>query len=233
MDYINQIVGVTLGIRYAKSFRIPDIAGEIVDAVLYGKDSPFDPNIFPRIQENTARERTLYHPDTTEYLRINTDDIILGLALDNNFDEKVTWLENKAFYYFENHLFPKYEIKNIKRIGIMFDHKISKSTEVEQAVSLLTRKNVVDAENVNISFSKKLAAQEALYRKGVNDYKNTIYSFFEGGEALLARLDYQYYYEPVVEDLRECFGDKIFSDAKHFLTSNYHKWITDGNGNEE
>ncbi len=233
MDNLNHIIGITLGIRYAKSFRIPDIAGEIVDSILYGRNSPFDPKVFPRIQENSARERTLYNPETTEYFRINTDDIIIGLTVDNDFDKKVSWFIDKIFPYLKNDIFPKYEIKNIKRIGIIFDHKISKQKEIEEAISVLTKKNLYEVDNVNISFSKKTASSEALYRKGVGDYKNVIYSFFEENEALLARLDYQYYYKPVVEDLRDCFGERVLNDAQGFLIGTYHKWIMDKNSHEE
>ena len=38
-------------------------------------------------------------------------------------------------------------------------------------------------------------------------------------------LDYQYYYEPTIEDLRECFVDKILDDANNFLENNFYNWL--------
>lgn len=44
-------------------------------------------------------------------------------------------------------------------------------------------------------------------------------------EAIYADLDYQYYYEPAIEDLRECFTEKILEDAKSFLENNFYNWL--------
>jgi len=127
--------------------------------------------------------------------------------------------------YFQNELFRTYEIKNIRRLGIIFSHKISKNKKLTEAVSSFTENEITDADNINVSFSKKDPATEALFRKGVNDYKNRIYNFQELKEAVYADLDYQYYYEPAIEDLRECFIDKILDDAKSFLENNFYKWL--------
>jgi len=192
---------------------------------LYSDKSPFGTKFFPKVQENSNREKTLFNPQSSEYLRINTDDVILGIAVDNDFDKKFNWLKNNVLPYFQNELFRTYEIKNIRRLGIIFSHKISKNKKLTEAVSSFTENEITDADNINVSFSKKDPATEALFRKGVNDYKNRIYNFQELKEAVYADLDYQYYYEPAIEDLRECFIDKILDDAKSFLENNFYKWL--------
>ena len=75
-DFRKDIIGLTLGIRYAKSFRIPDISGDIVDHILYSSNSPFGTEFFPKLQ-SFSQEKILHNPKTSEYLRINTDDVIL------------------------------------------------------------------------------------------------------------------------------------------------------------
>jgi hypothetical protein len=222
----NNIIGITIGIRFARSFRIPDISGNIIDNILYGEKTPFGTKFFPKVQENSNREKTLYNSTTSEYLRINTDDLILGIEIDNDFQKKFDWLKSNVLNYFKDTLFREYKIKNIRRVGIIFSHKISKNRKLNEAVSLITEKALDDVDNVSISFSKKLVATEALYRKDVSDYKNTIYNFDEMKEAIYSALDYQYYYEPAIEDLRDCFVDKIFDDAKSFLENNYYKWLS-------
>lgn len=222
----NNIIGITIGIRFARSFRIPDISGNIIDNILYGEKTPFGTKFFPKVQENSNREKTLYNSTTSEYLRINTDDLILGIEIDNDFQKKFDWLKSDVLNYFKDTLFREYKIKNIRRVGIIFSHKISKNRKLNEAVSLITEKALDDVDNVSISFSKKLVATEALYRKDVSDYKNTIYNFDEMKEAIYSALDYQYYYEPAIEDLRDCFVDKIFDDAKSFLENNYYKWLS-------
>lgn len=219
------IVGITLGIRYSKSFRIPDIAGEIADRILYSPDSPFDADFFPQLQENSNREKTLHNPTTKDYLRINTDDIILGISLDNNFESKFNFLKDEVVPFFKDKLFKEFGIKNIKRFGIVYDHIIPNYNQIGEAIKTLTKNNESSTENVNISFSKKYASEEALYRSGVNDYRNIIYTFSEAAESVLVRLDFQYYYDPLIEDLRECFDEKILNDSLVFLEKKFHSWL--------
>ncbi len=220
-----KIIGITVGIRFARSFRIPDISGRIIDNILYGDKTPFGTDFFPKVQENSNREKTLYNPETSEYLRINTDDLILGITVNDDFDKKFDWIKNDVLKYFQDVLFREYEIRNIKRLGIIFSHKILKNQKLDEAVSLITDNSIENTDNISISFSKKLSTVEALYRKNVNDYRNTIYNFDEMKEAVYSTLDYQYYYDPIVEDLRNCFIEKILDDAKKFLKNDFHNWL--------
>jgi len=225
MDNLEQkIIGITFGIRFNRSFRIPEISGEIIDDILYSSKTPFGTKFFPRIQE-MRREKILVNDETTEYLRINTDDLILGLEVKNNFEDRFNFLSNDVLNYFKDILFKNYDLKNIRRVGVIFAHKIDCDKSIDEAVRVLTKNKIDSVDNVNISFSKKSPATEALYRKGVNDYKNTIYNLIELEGAVLAELDYQYYYNPPIEDLRECFVDKILFDAKAFLQKNYYDWL--------
>lgn len=224
-DQKNNIIGITIGIRFSRSFRIPDISGDIIDNILYSDKSPFGTSYFPKIQENSNREKTLFNPKTSEYLRINTDDLILGIEIENDFDKKFQWLRDDVLSYLKNELFKIYEIKNIRRLGVVFSHKIDKNKKLSEVITTFTNNEVIDADNISFSFSKKDPSNEALIRKGVSDYKNRIYNFQEIEESVNVNLDYQYYYEPAVEDLRECFSEKILNDAKSFLEDNFYKWL--------
>lgn len=231
MNIKEKMIGVVVGIRFKRSFRVPDISGEIIDDILYSDKSPFDSKFFPQVQEG-ARERILVNDETTEYLRINRDDIILGLVIEDNFDERFNWIKEEVLPYFKDVLFKKYGIKNIIRIGIIFSHKLKQDSILNTAVKLVTKESIEGVENINISFSKKLSSIEALYRKGVDDYKNSIYNFTEKGDELLAELDYQYYYNPPIEDLRECFTENVLDDAKTFLETQYYPWLINDKKNE-
>ena len=102
---------------------------------------------------------------------------------------------------------------------------MAKDKKFTDLVSSLTNESITSADKINISFSRKRAATEALIRKNVSDYQNTIYNFSETDNALQAQLDYQYYYEPLIEDFRECFTKKILTDSKEFLENNYYSWL--------
>ncbi|MDD4804062.1 MAG: hypothetical protein PHN69_02715 [Candidatus Pacebacteria bacterium] len=232
MDLKEKIVGITFGIRFNRSFRVPEISGEMIDDILYGNKTPFGTEFFPKVQE-TAREKTLFNNKTNEYLRINTDDIILGIEIKDDFEKKFEWLKTDVLNYFKDILFKNYGLKNIRRVGIVFSHKVEKDPNLDSAIKVLTKDKIDAVDNVNISFSKKLPATDALIRKDVNDYKNTIYNITEMDSAILAELDYQYYYNPPIEDLRECFVDKILADAKTFLEGSYYNWLKLENKNAE
>jgi len=51
-DLKNNIIGLTVGIRFNRSFRIPDVSGDIIDNILYSDKSPFGTKFFPKVQEN-------------------------------------------------------------------------------------------------------------------------------------------------------------------------------------
>ena len=222
-DFKDDIFALTLGIRYNKSFRIPDISGEIIDDILYNDNTPFGADYFPTVQGISDQEKTLFNPKN-EYLRINTDDLIIGIAVDNNFEERFDWLHTEVLDYLE-YLFREYEIRNIRRLGIVFSHRIKNNKKLDEAISLLTGDAIADAENIVISFSKKAPADEGLYRKDVNDYKNRIYNFREVKGIVYADLDYQYYYEPGVGNFHNSFTKAIVTDAKSFLEHTYYDWL--------
>jgi hypothetical protein len=218
----DNIIGITLGIRFSRSFRLLDITGNIVDNILYSELSPFGKEFFPKIQELPSREKTLYNPSTTNYLRINSDDIILGISINQDFESKYDWIKTSILKYYKEVLFKNYQIINIHRIGIIFTYKIPKSKVPTSSIALLTNNSIKDAENINISFSRKIASSTALIRKNVQDYMNTIYTYEELVESMVASLDYQYYYDPIIEDLRDCAPEKVLCDAGEFLKSNYY-----------
>lgn len=196
-----------------------------MDHILYNEESPFGTDFFPRFSEASDREKTLFNLQTDEYLRVNTDDIILALTVKDDFEEKFEWIKSKVLPYFQNSLFTKFKIKNVRRIGVIYTHEIKKNDKISTTISSLTNETISNPEKISISFSKKLPSDEALIRKNVNDYKNTIYNLNEAKDALFAQLDYQYYYEPVVEDLRQCFSEKVLDESRHFLENKFHSWL--------
>ena len=45
----DKIKKIVIGIRYRRSFRVPNIVGEIVDQVLHDDDSPFKSNFLMKL----------------------------------------------------------------------------------------------------------------------------------------------------------------------------------------
>lgn len=226
-DFKEHITELTLGIRFNRSFRIPDIAGEIVDNILSGDKSPFSSKYFLEVREgsgDSGREKILTNKKK-EYLRINTDDVILKIKVDGNFDERFNWLRNKVFPYFENELFEAYGIKNICRIGIVFSHEIPNWQKLKKMFAPFVEDKAFEADDVNFSFSKRIPIKEALIKNNYNDYNNKIYSFRESKDICYIDLDCQHYYDPVVEALGDCKPGVVFDYAKDSLEKDFYEWL--------
>ncbi|MDD3003258.1 MAG: hypothetical protein PHS06_05330, partial [Candidatus Shapirobacteria bacterium] len=58
-----------------------------------------------------------------------------------------------------------------------------------------------------------------------NDYINTIYLLKDTKDFLYTELDYQYFFEPTLEDLRDCGLKNILNKSKDFLINEYYKWL--------
>jgi hypothetical protein len=225
-DLKNKIIGISLGIRFVRTFRISDISGDIIDNILHCDKSPFDINYFPKIKENSSREKFLFNDEAKDYIRINTDDLILSISINNNFDKKINFIKNSVLPYYKDVLFKKYKIENIKRIGIIFHHKLDEVEKLNGLVKNLTSGKVSEVNNINLSFSKKLSTTEGLTQKGVNNFKNTIYTLEQQEKDIFFNFDYQCYYEPALQDLRDTDIDNIIDNSFKYLEDNvYNNWL--------
>jgi len=217
--YIN---GITLGIKHTRSFRVGDITGEIIDDILHNEKSPFDVKYFPRIQDKAGREKTLYN-ENNEYIRVNTDDVISFFVIDDDFDKKIIWIKNTVIPYFEQ-LFADYKIKRIERLGVIFHHSFEKTDKLIDVVKTLTDDKVSETNSINLSFSKRLPQPDG-NKKGVIDYKNVINTFQQDGDKLYYDFDFQYYYSPIIDDLRMCKYADMIEEGKNYLVSAYNGWL--------
>ncbi len=225
MSLKNNIVELIFGIKYSKSFRIPNISGLIADDILYGDDSPFGTDVF-QLVEKSGYDLVLKDKNSNNQLRINQDNFILKVLVEENeFNNKYNWIMNNVVKYYKD-LFVKYNIVKIQRVGIVFLHKFNTFNKVEETVSFFTNKQVTNVNNVNFTFSKKIATKEAIFRKkDVLDYQNYIFTFIQKNNTFEVSFDFQYYYDPLMPDIRECFLEKIFNAAENTLNNKFYNWV--------
>ena len=221
---LNTITNITIGIRYARSFRILDVAGEVIDDILYSSDSPFGVKFFPKITEDVNRERILFNPETKNVLRINTDDLILRIKV-QDFERDFKKIVDDFIPYFKDEVFQTFKIHKIRRFGVIYSHSLPITKDLNSIISEFSKQNVKEPNNTRLYFSQKLSVPEAQFRKGLNDYFNTIYTFTQIEDELLADLDFQRYFEPNVEDIRDSEPEQCLEDSKKFLTEKFHSWL--------
>lgn len=221
----DKIIGMTMGIRFSRTFRIPDIAGEMVDYILNDSKSPFDAKFFPKYNETSTKTKTLFN-ENGENLKITSDDIIISIKVDKNFDEKFKFFKEKIvdfFYCF----FDAFSIESISRIGVVFYCNIEHPVKLNESIANITNNSVNKIQSLNLFFSEKKQTQEGLIKKGVKDYINIIYSIVKekNEDDLEFNLDYQKNFIPVALKLKETKLDNHLDKAFEELNEAYEKWI--------
>ena len=213
---LEKIKSIIIGIRYKKSFKINDISGSIIDYIFDDNGSPFDRKIFPRIEEVSGGDKRLYNPNTDEYWSISPDDMILQLSCDDGFDKCFNLLENKVIPFIEK-LFKDFEIKNIIRFGTVYVHEFSKAQIDFEFLKTLRNELPFEIEDLKLSFSKKSELESSIFRKDINDYENVNYRLFLGSDLTGILGDFQHYYVPLREDIRDCDIKSKFKLTRKYL----------------
>ena len=226
-----KIIFITLGIRYKRSFRIPETSGEIMDEILYNDSSPFFDQYF-KILRNDGRNEKMVENDSGEYLRINTDDLIIRIAVKNNFDYKIKELKEKIIPFLEKNIFDKFSIRNIARFGVIYSYQIDNKINLNKAIGVLSSGAIESPDATSVSFSKKLATSDSV-KKDINDYINTIYNLNQSNKDYFAELDYQYYYDPTCDTFTECDLPSKLDNSLKFAENNFHIWLSSICNNEK
>lgn len=220
-----KITGITLGIRFSRSFRISDVSGEVIDNILRDPLSPFDTKYFPKFDEGSLREKILYNKKG-DSIKITPDDFIFTLKIEEDFEKKYKFISNE-FIPYVTFLFNLFEIDELNRIGILYTIKLSKPKALDKIIQTLTNESLDSSHNFNLEFTRKIKTVEGRLTKGVKDYINIIYSFEKDSEEKVIdfRYDYQKLYSPFLSNLKDGKLDDLLSKSRESLNVEYEKWI--------
>ena len=121
---------VAIGVRFRANFSIEDQFGNILDEILYSKDSFFNPTFFPAVHSN-VNEKILYNPDTMNTITINASNIIVDLRTVENKDKFLTDFHQHFKKDIINGIMKKYKITQIIRIGYINRYIFEKEKTVK------------------------------------------------------------------------------------------------------
>ena len=111
------LISMVIGIRFRANFSIEDQLGQIVDQILYSKDSYFNPKKFPLVQSGVGR-KVLANQSTGDQLTIDNSNIILEIVFGDSF--AISDL-NRILECYESEIIKgimkKFAIKEIVRVG--------------------------------------------------------------------------------------------------------------------
>lgn len=231
MSIINKekITQLTCGIRFEKSFRVGDIIGQIFDTVLHDKTTPFGTDFFPQYQELSTQERSLVNYEKGYYLRINSSDIIFQYSLHGSIDkqnEEINWFRNDAVDFIIDKIVYANRIKNIKRFGFMISHNINVENLGGNVLNQLTSGEVNNADQFTLRFGNKDIIAEGLVKSGVDDYVNRITTIKQIEEKEFSIiLDYQYYFLPELNDVKNWSTNNFFDKALSYLDKRFYNML--------
>lgn len=106
-----------------------------------------------------------------------------------------------------------YNVENFIRIGIVFNIKLDTNSQYSKLIQNIINPKI---KNVNdIRFSRKEATNTGNLFSENNDYINKIYTMSIKEDKTPSLIyDYQYYFNPIKADFRQCNIEKIFKDGK-------------------
>lgn len=238
-DFNNKIDNIAIGFRFERMFKLVDMFGNIVDDILDSKNSYFDTEYFPRIQAESPFDKSLLNQDTGNYLKITPHDIVFRhsfKAKDNKkgnkeFAQSFPWFKRTVENYIIPEILIKYKINNFKRIGIVYTYELQEKNYAENLIKKLTNQSLVKATDLRISVRENV--KESLLKKDINNYINKIYMVnTEEENKNIVSFDYQYYFEPLIADIRMFSTDNLINTSMESVKKTLYSWMTGDIRNE-
>src|SRR4051794_36404288 len=149
---------ISLGIRHRRSFRIPEIAGQIIDDIAHDESSPFNKLIFNQtdtiIDGLENKGRILASDDGITSLVIDIDSVVLTLKC-ADIGTTTQELEKKYIPYLAKHIFTQFHIEYINRLGIIYDFQTNSRNIGNAIISNATAGIFSSPEQMQLRFSEK------------------------------------------------------------------------------
>lgn len=225
----NYLIGICIGVRFRANFKIEDSLGEIVDKILYGKNSIFSKKVFPIVQNN-ADGKLLFNSMNNDKLTINNSNIVLDLFFDGSFEisdyDKIIEEFNDSII---EGILKQYKITEIVRIGIIKRYLFTVGGMADKFLSKTIGGTIDGVNDINLRFSKKFPAQEAMVKKKIYDHRNAIFNIIKQADKdeLFMSIDYQKLFEPFLSSSIEMKFEDFIRSANGFTNKKYLTWIND------
>jgi hypothetical protein len=223
-----QLSRVAFGVRYEPQWRIIDSIGEVIDTVLRTDGTPFGPEVFPTSQSESSGH-VLLNGETHNVLRIDQQEVVLEWTFDTRNLDEVSELAAQFQKLVIEPLRDEAGLANIVRYGMLFrperqtspkNPPLQKYLSSEFAAASLT--------SLAMRFTRRIASEEAMWRKGVEDYRNLIYTAEESekGEVQLT-LDYQEIFKPMLDgdDWGKHPFTRFVTQALQYFEQDGAKWL--------
>lgn len=225
-DVNKYLVGLVIAIRFGPKFSVEDNLGKIVDSILYSKDAYFNPTMFPRVLSDG--EKRLYNESSSDSLRVNARGIILEIYFEGQKKvDDIPEILDRFHRDIVTGILKEFKINRIARLGFIRKYRFCDEELSKTFVSKVIGSTLDGVNDLNLRFAKKYMTQEAMTKKGVNDYNNVIYSITKkiDSDDLLISVDYQSYYDPPLETASQIDFPVFLKRVETYNSENFLKWF--------
>ena len=225
-------IGIAIGVRYRANFSLEDQLGNIVDRILYKKDSFFGPKVFTGVI-NKVNEKILINDNSKDHLVINNSNIILEINYGETFQRSDLDVILKGFNKeIIEGVMKKYRVTEINRVGLIFRYLFKMENLADTFIDKTIGATLEGINDINLSFSKKIPVPESLAKKGVNDYHNAIFNVIKRADKqeLFMSVDYQKYFDPFLTSASQIEFEHLVKKVESFNSGNYLDWLNKNYG---
>jgi hypothetical protein len=217
---------ISVGIRHRRSFRVPEIAGSIIDSIIRDDASPFF-KIYTRTdaildERRENKGRILRDDNNLNSLSIDIDSVILNIATED-LEQTIKKVNDVFLPYVLKNVYKKFDIDNINRIGVVFEYNIVGNPNF--LIQKLTGNIIENVQIFESQFSSKEKDLKSLVMKDLLDYKNYIIAIAVDEENFLSKFDYQFYFLPEIKSVFDIDFEGFFKESTEKLEEKFLKWI--------
>jgi hypothetical protein len=223
------LIGIVIGIRFRANFSIEDQLGRMVDTILYSKGAFFDPTIFPQVNSGIVG-KVLFNERTQDNLKIDNSNIILEVFFGQGNRFKLSDL-SLLHEQFDNKIvhgvMDSFSITQIVRIGYVKRYLFKIDDLARTFVDKTIGRTLGGVNDINLSFSKKLAVPDALVKRDVNDHQNAIFNIIKKADTdeIFMSVDFQHLYDPFLQNSSEIEFKSFIEQNDSFNSRNYLSWL--------
>lgn len=224
----NCLDGIVLGVRFRPNFILEDKSGEIIDSILYSKNTFFGPEVFPEV-ETSFEGKTLLNRNSEDSFKINHANVVLQIDLKekskfnrNNTAEILDKFQSQILVGVLN----KYKVEDIVRVGYVKKYTF-RSKELAENFVKRTVGNLDTIDDINLRFSKKIPLNNSLVKKDIYDYDNAIFNVIKkaDSEDISISLDYQSFFKPYLPDSSSIPYKNFLDKANKFNSNQFSVWL--------
>jgi|GEM_PF-2760596 len=222
-----KIKKISLGLRHRRMFRIPEIAGGVIDKVIHDSQSPFNKENYERtdaLLDNRGENkgRVLVDASGDNSLAIDIDSVIFNTTTDD-IDATLKELTDTYIPYITKNIHKDFTIENFNRIGIVYEFSVT--GDPAELLSRITNGNFTSAQNGLFKFASKEVDSRSRVMKDLLDYKNYLIAIGFDEDTFLAKFDYQFYFDPEIKSTGDIEFKAFLDESKQKLDSKFLNWL--------